>query len=109
MSNDVERVINLEPGWKSVLEMPAASFGDRAHLSLYTAKNATIQFMIGNLSAADARCWADFLLALPALHLEPRVSDVLSEFLAEWSSSSTIEIADETVDVWQSRMSHAEI
>lgn len=65
--------------------------------------------MTGNLPAIDATHWADFLLALPSLELEPRVAEELSELLDQWSSASATEITEDTVDVWQSRMSHAEI
>lgn len=109
MRNKVGLLIALAAGWRYVLATPAASFPEPHRLTLYDAKNATIEFMTGRLSAIDATHWADFLLALPSLELEPRVADVLSEFLAEWSSTSTIEINEDSVDVWQSRMSHAEI
>jgi hypothetical protein len=109
MTNEVGLVIALAAGWREVVAAPAASFLGPHHLTLYDAKNATIEFMTGNLSAIDATRWANFLLALPCLELEPRVADELSEFLAEWSSASTIEITEDTVDVWQSRMSLAEI
>lgn len=108
MTNDVGLVIALAAGWREVAAS-AESFRESHQLTLYDAKNATIEFMAGKLSATDATHWADFLLALPSLELEARVADELSEFLDQWSSASTIEITEDTVDVWQSRMSHAEI
>lgn len=109
MTSEVDRVITLEKGWRDVLATPAETFRSHHRLTLYDVKNATIEFMVGNLSAMDATRWADFLLALPFLELEARVADELSEFLLDWSSTSTIPVAVDTVDVWQSRMSHAEI
>ena len=109
MTNKVGLVVALAAGWREVLATPAQAFPEPYRLTLYDAKNATIQFMTGNLSAIDATRWADFLIALPSLKLEPRVADDLSEFLADWSSASTIKVTEDTVDEWQSRMSNAEI
>ena len=109
MTNEVGLVIALAAGWRELVVAPAESFPKPHQLTLYDAKNATIDFMTGNLSAIDATHGADLLLALPSLELEPRVADELSEFLDQWSSASAIKITEDTVDVWQSRMSRAEI
>ena len=100
----LETVLDLLPGWVRLVARPVDSSTTPVTLTSHHAQHATILFMQGVINAADCHSWADFILGTSQVHLEPRHSDELHEFLEDWSSASEMPIDRDSVDVWQSRL-----
>ena len=98
-----ESFLDLGEGWEKAV---AAHPEIEGVFTKHRAVHATMKFMDGSMTASQCQSWADVVLASKAVRLEVGNEYELAEFLQEWSSSGSVPIDRDSVDVWQSRLAH---